>query len=502
MNKNSVFHRKKYIFVGILLTFFYLWLASRIPYTHDDWDWGLDMGIQRWLTAEVNSRYLGNFLEVVMTRSEILKTLIMGTGYCLIPCMIASVAVKESGNKNLRWLCFVLSNILLLTMDQGIWKQTYGWVAGYANFVISGVFMLFLVQKGLDAAQNRQSRLDGKFLGCAGLFAVSFLGQLFLENLAIFMTAFFLLSVIWYYRKHKAINKQLVFMLAGSILGLAVVFSNGIYITLLTTGKAIGNYRQLNINASESPAQMLRGFLVQAVHIPYRLWETNLIISLSVLGVMTLCVLKNTNRKTGWTFAAVNCLLGCFFIAGNFETIVNPDSFPKMAVHAVINVFYFAIIGIEILAAFRKDRTRRAKLLTMWILAPAVILPLVATSELGARLFFTSNIFVIVFIEMAICGIWDGTEKSCKWSKYAAVAILAVFVLGYGVIYSQIGACKDQRDAIIAQAIENNEKTIVLPPYPFEEYMWHADPENEERLIYFKAFYQLAPDVEIIFDQP
>ena len=64
---------------------FYIYLAAQIPYTHDDWDWGLSNGWEQLLTANINSRYSGNFLEVLMTRSGVFKTLFMGLSFCALP---------------------------------------------------------------------------------------------------------------------------------------------------------------------------------------------------------------------------------------------------------------------------------------------------------------------------------------------------------------------------------------------------------------------------------
>ena len=41
-----------------------LWIAWRVPDTHDDWDWGLPTGL-RWLfSGELNNRYCGSFLSL------------------------------------------------------------------------------------------------------------------------------------------------------------------------------------------------------------------------------------------------------------------------------------------------------------------------------------------------------------------------------------------------------------------------------------------------------
>ena len=77
---------KKYyaLIVGVVFVF-YLWMAAQTPYTHDDWDWGLDIGIQHLLTADINSRYAGNLIEVLLTRSVFLKNLVMGLVFTALP---------------------------------------------------------------------------------------------------------------------------------------------------------------------------------------------------------------------------------------------------------------------------------------------------------------------------------------------------------------------------------------------------------------------------------
>ena len=47
-----------------------LYIAWKVPYTHDDWDWGLPVGVERLVTAGLNSRYAGTALVLAMTRSQ------------------------------------------------------------------------------------------------------------------------------------------------------------------------------------------------------------------------------------------------------------------------------------------------------------------------------------------------------------------------------------------------------------------------------------------------
>ena len=40
----------------------WLYIAWNVPYTGDDWDWGLSEGLERWLSGALNNRYAGTFL--------------------------------------------------------------------------------------------------------------------------------------------------------------------------------------------------------------------------------------------------------------------------------------------------------------------------------------------------------------------------------------------------------------------------------------------------------
>ena len=65
-----------------------------LPYSGDDWDWGLSIGLRHLLTADINSRYFGNLIIVLMSRSPLLKTLIMGSASALIPVLISVFAIN------------------------------------------------------------------------------------------------------------------------------------------------------------------------------------------------------------------------------------------------------------------------------------------------------------------------------------------------------------------------------------------------------------------------
>ena len=162
---------------------FYLFLGTMVPYAHDDWDWGLPIGMQHLLTADINSRYVGNFFEVIMTRSVILKIVLMSSCYFLLPLLLSIAAQKiTAAPKTTRPLFFLFANFLMLTMGLPMWRQTYSWIAGFANFGFSSVFMLLCLMQMIPLLNNEPIP-KASAIRCIGFFLLAVAGQLFLENL-------------------------------------------------------------------------------------------------------------------------------------------------------------------------------------------------------------------------------------------------------------------------------------------------------------------------------
>jgi len=147
--------RKKVLTCVVMALFFLFWMfiAYQVPYTHDDWDWGLDIGLEQWRTGSVNSRLVGNFFVIVMTRSPLLKTLIMGLCMFACPLLLARLAQDKVPLLPL----YLGANLLPLALPITIWRQTYGWVSGFANYGISSVLLLgwlLLIRRAFNSPKH------------------------------------------------------------------------------------------------------------------------------------------------------------------------------------------------------------------------------------------------------------------------------------------------------------------------------------------------------------
>ena len=89
MRKNT---HAPYFFLVLSMFAFSLFIAWCVPYTHDDWDWGREVGITNWLSGTFNNRFVGTFFVIVMTRFPILKNLIMAATMTLLPLLCINTA--------------------------------------------------------------------------------------------------------------------------------------------------------------------------------------------------------------------------------------------------------------------------------------------------------------------------------------------------------------------------------------------------------------------------
>ena len=244
---------------------FYLFLAAMIPYTHDDWDWGLPIGLQHLLTADINSRYMGNFIEVIMTRSVLLKNILMAAGYFLLPYLMAVAAEKLTESpKASRPLFFLCANFLMLTMGLAMWRQTYSWIAGFANFGFSSVFMLLCILQMIPLFRDEPVQKPS-ILQAIIFFLIAIAGQLFLENLALFMVIATVTACIVHYKKYKCIPPTYVAMALGALIGLVIMFSSSIYGSMLNTGEAIDGVRTLSFSFSDGFGKIIYNIFYQAM---------------------------------------------------------------------------------------------------------------------------------------------------------------------------------------------------------------------------------------------
>lgn len=496
---------QSYLYLAFAL--FYIWIAIQLPYTHDDWDWGLPNGIQMLVNATINSRYAGNFTEVVITRYPAIKSLLMGVTLFLLPFLGAHLVIKDGTNRQKRLAVplFLAGNCLLLSIERRIWRQAVAWIAGFANFGFSALFVIVYLYQILDVFEDETpSPVSG--YRCIGLFLLCTAMQLFIENLTVYMAALSLFICILGRIRQGNWNPKYICAALGCLVGAGIMFSSSLYGTLFTTGQAIDGYRQLTFTAENGLFKSLYIFVRQViVYLMPTLWGDNTVICIAISTLLSVLVLRSdVPRIQKWkkVFLAANSLLTVYFIYNHlFPAEPNPDAIASTLVRLVTNGCFFLAVTAQVLLLFWDRKPLLWKSLLMWVSAIGVIAPLALTSESGQRLFFTSNIFLILFILYLAAALLETMEER---NHQHVVFLLLAAAIGlcsfYGAKYAKIGAVTRQREAIIAQAAETDAREITLPLYPHEDYLYWPTPVDDTYLAYFKDFFGIGRNVMVHFE--
>src|SRR5699024_102974 len=134
----KIFKLKPIILSGIV--FFIMSLL--IPLTGDDWTWKSERGIHRLKNGfdGYNGRYIRNILEILALRFEFFKIFLMTFFSTLLIFFMSKLVFRENANRT-----SIYVTLFTMIMPITIFQQTFGWVAGYVNYVISIVFILYFI---------------------------------------------------------------------------------------------------------------------------------------------------------------------------------------------------------------------------------------------------------------------------------------------------------------------------------------------------------------------
>lgn len=466
-----------------------LWLAWLVPYTQDDWTWGQPAGLEWWRTGALNNRYVGTFFAVVMTRSRLVKTLVMGLTMFALPLLAAAAAAPARKN----WFALSLLGCgLVMTMPAVSWRQTYGWVSAFANFVVLGVWMLLLV---LLARAGIAEGYRGWVIPVL-LFPLALTGQLFAENVTALAAAAAVGLAVWSLFRGRG-RASAFSLLAGSLLGLGLMFWNPLYSDLAATGYALDGIRHLTFSLDEG------------------LWNILAVVVRRYFEIILPSLFENY-----YSIWAALCV-GALWTAYRRRRALLPLLLPAGAVcaGAVGNAWYamealrldggwthphpllraalpFAVV-LVVLAILVCCMDWRSWLPRLALLggALALMLPFAVLDENGPRCCFPSAVLLLVLALSLLADLpWRGIGTA------AAGVFLAAALAFHLQIFQVIGDCHALRSQLMKEALAQGRTSVVMPTEAWRYYYtWGHNPQNAQWAEAYRAFYGLPEDMELIF---
>ena len=183
--ENTLSINKNYYLTCIIMIGVLFVLGILFPYTHDDWDWGSQLGLERLKMGFVNynGRYFGNIIVLILTRSLLLRSFIVAITLVGIAHQISSF-VNKYVNRTL-----ILALTLILLLPPRVGAQAIVWTSGFTNYAIPTFLTLVYLNVCRESLFTNSSIDYSKFR----LFSMLLLGignSLIMENVTIFNPKF------------------------------------------------------------------------------------------------------------------------------------------------------------------------------------------------------------------------------------------------------------------------------------------------------------------------
>ena len=458
--------------VSIVLAYFFI-------YTHDDWAWGSSEGIKRLnvLFDNYNGRYLGNLIVMVLTRSNIIKTLTIGSVVSLTIITIQRIINKKNTN------ILLVSILLFICMPRSIFQESIAWVSGFSNYAISSLLIL-VYYLNIEKYQKNKNKLIHILFLLLG-FSVSLL----MEHVTIYNLLLSVFMLIYYKTKDKKINLINVFYLIGSLAGTILMFTNSAYYTI---SKGEDFYREVNTDSLTTKVFANLNNILKHTF-------TNNGLMITIISILLIKVIYDNKEKikTNCLFKALTSYLFIYpiycilrYINTEFKLLASYtrifDSF--LASLYVLLVFYVTFKLIT-------DSNLKKRLLFYLVSIIILIGPLLLVTPIGPRCFFILYLLMMLYVlDLYNHLVKDKTKELVN--SYLLLFIILIIVYLFE-IYIHIYLANEKRHIEIEEKLNTGEKTLYIKPLPHGDYIWFPNPINEEFENAFKSYYNINEDVEL-----
>ncbi len=485
----------KYYYTALFFLFFFF-IAINTPLTGDDWTWGTERGIARLKNnfSNYNGRYVSNILEILLTRFDLLRYFIVTIFSTLLVYTMGKLT--SHGTKGVQ---LPLSFILILLIPVSVFAQTFGWTAGFVNYVPSLVLLfvyLIIAQNIYDDKIPTYSKKAIVFIIPLGI-----LTALIVEHVTLFALFTSGYVIVYTYVKHKKILAFHIAYLASLLFGSLIMFTNGAYWNVLSGNDS---YRTIRNEANENTGLIHKVYDVYSGNMYQYLFLDNLPINL-FLGIMIIILIVRFTSKSNWInyilrpFLLVSIvgflIYGLFFksILGNNFLQHYTDDF-----EALLSILFFVSIVVAVIFYVNHNSF---KWRTLYYLSGVVLLsaPFVFITPYGPRAALAS----VVFLILAALELFVYNSKMSSWSTKSLfkplVPAVLVLIIGYGYVFATIDQANKERIALLKEEIQAGRDTIYLPDLPFNQFLWMSSPPNKHFNNMYKRFYKVPEETTVKF---
>lgn len=474
--------RKKYLF--LFIAFAALFVV--IPYCDDDLRWGSTAGMEHlanWFDG-YGGRYLGYIIILLLTKFYPLKVVLEAMTLTLLVYMLDQLSYEKQTE--------YASVIFLFFMPLLMFSDTIGWTSGFANYVTSATFSLVYVK-------YVYRRLDGEnvsatYISAVGFIALGMANCLIVEHFTVYNFCLAVFMVLYTLATEKRIRLPELGYLAGTVGGIAIMFSNSAY-RKVASGDDF--YRGVNTSVTASTIVNRFGKIINICYLQLPL----IVISITVVIYLLWKERRKELRGTAGRIADIGTAVICF---GN-PIILLADQTREYD-HAAKNLVSLAVLLLVLLAivvtvgvfSWQAGRFWQCMGAIVSIVIPAA--PFLIVSPMTYRCFCGSYIFWIVLLYQLLALIPKTRDKiflNEKLQKY--IKVIAFLAVGfYTCIYASIMRQDFTRLQYIKSEAARGATEVTISHLSNENFVRDITLKLEFAWDGYKDFYGIDPDLKII----
>ena len=432
-------------------------LACFFPPMGDDLMWGTSDGLEllRNRFVDYNGRYLGNISAIVLTRIPRLLPFVKSFVVTAILYFIQKMTSNK--NKDMVYLSATLFIFPSLMLIQGI-----VWTAGFANYCLSSL----IIMASLYIIFYKQNRKPWHYLA---LIILGIAGQLFMETYTLFSCMMAVSAVVYFAYKNKKPDPASIIYLISTVIGAVIMFSNGVYVKILTEGTKYQNIE----GKADSALHTLLNFSESVFSKVF----ANMLIGCfpAIIVILIICFVKMKQSHTK-TKPVIYSLIASLFLFVFFAVRIITGLIKYKKVMYIkgdmgaLTLVILAAAAIMIFGFF--DKQQKRKVLLYFIMIMSTSLPFCVIGPVGARCFMPAYIMFIMIINT----LYD-FENSRVMSIAFKVFGTLVFVINtacYISVYSDYMKKVETTKVQIAQG-----KTVIQLEHTKLKKFVHAPDEEE-----------------------
>lgn len=465
---------KLYLFYTFIFVFLFI-LSYYFPYSNDDWVWGSKIGIERFENGfkDYNGRYLGNTLVLVLTRSNLLKSLFMTITYFGIGYLIKKIVNKNNNG------IMIFSILMLFLINRCVFRETIVNTSGFINYSFNMFLVLIFIAYIKDVF--KKVNFKEKWYNLILLFLLGLSSTLFMEHITTYLLALCIALCVYSYIKYKKIPKSYLIYFTGVIIGSIIMFSNGAYMHVV---KGDDFYRTVTTKQSMI-VTMARNYFNKIQNNAFSLnLITNLVVS--ILMIILTCKFIDNNKISKWKkyflelLNLISIFYSVFLIVGNYFDFDIVTGSSHYFVGFMTAIYCLALLLIILLIFFDKknyfDKVVGYKLLFYMGSVVTVLAPLLVLTPVGHRCSLPALIFYILFAsELYNLLIKD---KNGNMSKVLFV-VLIIVLSSYLHIYHSVYLSNNERYEIVKKQVDDGMNPIYIRSTKYDKYIWKNNPVND-----------------------